>query len=464
MTVIVFALIVALILAICGYDFITNQAGDKETGDIIKHSLTAIVRGPQDFESSYGILGMWVLTWIVGGILAVAGVLTMHPRNEDSLPWGRYLLVYVAITLIMPLPFIQWHASRLRPFISNPSNHITVAYTAVFVLLFLIALVLYTGSQSGAPASSGAAMASFRPAWEFLLMAGAFLIISATNVSIIKADTYYKEGKRADSTQRYDASIAYHQKAIELAPLQDYYYLFLGRSQLERAQTLDDAAQRDTQIERSLETLKEAQRLNPLNTDHTANLGRLHRIWAQATDDPERRQELFEKSVEYYEESTELSPHNAGLFNEWGLVYYYMGRYDDALAKYEQSLELDQQYDQTYLLLGDVYLAKNDLERAAELYEKTVELTPSFVQAHSALGYVYAQMGRFEEAVSENLIVLETAPEDYISLRNLTLLYQQAGENIMALQFAERALPYAPDSERAALQQLIDQLKQQVGG
>jgi len=460
---IAFALIVALILTICGYDFITNQAGDKETGQIITHSLTTLVRGAQQFETSFGILGLFFITCLVGGIFAIADTLAMRSHAEASLPWGRYLLVYVAITLTVPLPFILWHASRLRPFVSNPANHITVAYTAVFLLLFLIALVLYLEPKRrstrlwgkyGLP-SAGAGV---------LLMAGAFLVISATNVSIIKADTYYKEGKRSDSMQRYDASITYHQKAIDLAPRQDYYYLFLGRAQLERAQQLSDPTQREMQIERSLETLKEAQRLNPLNTDHTANLGRLFRIRAQATDDPTRREALFEESIRYYADAVKLSPHNAGLFNEWGLVYYYMGRHDQALEKYEQSLELDLEFDQTYLLMGDVYLARDDLERAAEMYEKTIELSPDFVQAHSALGYVYAQMGRFEDAVRENLTVLETAPEDYISLRNLTLLYQQAGQNIMALQFAEQALPFAPETEKAALQQLIDQLKQQVGG
>jgi len=462
-SVIAFSLIVALILTVAGYDYITNQAGDRTALSIIWHSLAALVRGPSQFESSFGILGLFILTWIVGGLLTVAGVLAGQSDSDRSLPWGKYLLVYAGISIFVPMPFILWHASRLRPFLSHPANHIDVAYTAVFVLLFLMALALYWEPKRRATKSWGR-YGPLSAGLGVLLMAGAFFLISTTNVSVIKADTYYKEGKRADSLRRYDASITYHQKAIDLAPQQDYYYLFLGRSQLEKAQSLADTTQREPQIERSLETLQEAQRLNPLNTDHTANLGRLHRIWAQSSDDEVRRQELFETSLHYYEDAIALSPHNAGLFNEWGLVYYYMGQYDQALEKYEQSLVLDQEFDQTYLLMGDVYLAKQDLERAAELYEKTIELSPNLVQAHSALGYVYAQLGRFDDAVRENLTVLETAPEDYISLRNLTLLYQQAGEYVLALQFAERALPYAPERERAALQQLIEQLRQQVGG
>lgn len=462
-SVLAFSLIVALILTICGYDYVTNQAGDRTAMQIISRSLTTLVRGPQQFESSFGILGLFVLTWIVGGIITVAGVMALHQQESEGLPWGTYLLAYVGISLLAPLPFILWHANRLRPYLSNPANHITIPYTAIFALLFLIALTLYWEPERRAGRLWGR-MGALSAGLGVVLLIAAFVAISATNLTIIMADTYFKEGKRADSMQRYDASITYHQKAIDLVPRQDYYYLFLGRAQLSKGQTIADPAQREFQIQRSLDTLLEARRLNPLNSDHTANLGRLHRIWAQATDDPARREELYQTSVDYYEQVVQLSPHNAGLFNEWGMVYYYWGRYDDAMQRYEQSLALDQEFDQTYLLMGDVYLVKGDLERAVELYEKTIELSPDNVQAHSALGYAYAQLGRFDDAVRENLTVLQMAPEDYISLRNLTLLYQQAGQYIMALQFAERALPLAPEHERTALQQLTEQLRQQTGG
>ena len=258
-------------------------------------------------------------------------------------------------------------------------------------------------------------------------------------------------------------SIGYYQKAIDLAPDQDFYYLFLGRSLLEKAQSLSDASQREALIQRSLNILKQAQALNPLNTDHTANLGRLHRIWAQSVSDPQRREQLFNASLEYYAQATRLSPRNAGLFNERGLVYYLMGRYDDAMAQYEESFKLDQQFDQTYLLVGDIYLARQDYEGAAAAYRRAAELSPNSAQAHSALGYTYAQLGRFAEAITENLTVLRMTPDDYITLRNLALLYQQAGQYTEALKTAELALPRAPEKERVPLQQLIEQLKASLG-
>ena len=464
--VIAFSLIAALILVICGYDYITNQAGDYSPLTIIARSLTAIVRGPAQFETSYGILGLFVLTWLVGGMLSVAGGLTLHRdlSRGPSTRWLTYALEYLVITAVLCIPLIVWHAGRLVPYAADPANHIIVPYTAVFLVMFLLATALLFEAKEASPNLAWGKYSAVSALAGLVLFPLAFLALVNTNMNVIQADVYFKQGKRAESLQQWDASIAYYQKAIDLTPRQDYYYLFLGRAQLQKAENLTDPAARDSLITQSLETLQTAQRLNPLNTDHTANLGRLYRLWAQMTEDPAKRQERFEQSLRYYEQATRLSPHNAGLFNEWGLVYYYMGRYDEAMQKYQQSLALDSEFSQTYLLMGDVYLAWEQWDKAVEAYRQALALEPELVQAHSALGYAYARMGRVQEAIQENLYVVSIAPEDYISLRNLALLYQQVGDITRSLEYAERALPLAPAQERDPLQQLIQQLRQSLGG
>ncbi|MGQ9668110.1 MAG: tetratricopeptide repeat protein, partial [Anaerolineae bacterium] len=466
MHVVTFSLITAVILVICGYDYITNQAGDRSALTIIARSLTAIVRGPAQFESSYGILGLFVLTWLVGGMLSTTGGLTLYPRpsRQPSARWLVYALVYAAITLIFAIPLIIWHAGRLIPYAADPANHIVVPYIAAFLGMFLSGTALFFEKWASPPRPGWGKYSAVSTLAGLILLPLAFLALVYTNMHIIQADVYFKQGKRAESLQQWDAGIAYYQKAIDLTPRQDYYYLFLGRAQLQKAEMTADTAQRERLVEQSLQALQTAQKLNPLNTDHTANLGRLYRLWAQMTDDPAKRQERFEQSLRYYAQATRLSPHNAGLFNEWGLVYYYMGRYDEAMQKYQQSLALDSEFSQTYLLMGDVYLAWEQWDNAVEAYRQALALEPDLVQAHSALGYAYARQGRIQEAIRENLYVTSVSPSDYISLRNLALLYQQIGDITNSLAYAERALPLAPEQERDPLQQLIQQLRQSLGG
>ena len=198
----------------------------------------------------------------------------------------RAVLLYVSASVLLPAPFILWHAGRLIPMVADAANHLIVPYVAILLFMLAIAGVLLGEGRTARRGRPGSALPAAGAGIVFLALA---LVLSvATNTNIIRADTYYKQGKTMGNYGRVDASIAYLQKAVDLVPTQDYYYLFLGRSLLEKAQQMPDAAQRLEQIEHSLDKLREAQRLNPLNTDHTANLGRLYRIWGQSTDERRR--------------------------------------------------------------------------------------------------------------------------------------------------------------------------------
>jgi tetratricopeptide (TPR) repeat protein len=71
-------------------------------------------------------------------------------------------------------------------------------------------------------------------------------------------------------------------------------------------------------------------------------------------------------------------------------------------------------------------------------------------------------MGRLEEAVEENLTVLQVFPNDFISHRNLALLYQQIGRTAEATEHAQAALEFSPEGDKEALQAMIDQLQAQT--
>ena len=59
-------------------------------------------------------------------------------------------------------------------------------------------------------------------------------------------------------------------------------------------------------------------------------------------------------------------------------------------------------------------------------------------------------------------VLLELFPNDFISHRNLALLYQQLSRPADALQHAQSALDQAPEADRAGVQALIDQLQAQL--
>jgi hypothetical protein len=59
--------------------------------------------------------------------------------------------------------------------------------------------------------------------------------------------------------------------------------------------------------------------------------------------------------------------------------------------------------------------------------------------------------------------VLGIAPDDYNTLKNLSILYSQMQSPTEALSYAEQALVVVPGNDKAALEDYIRQLREQMG-
>jgi peptidyl-prolyl cis-trans isomerase B (cyclophilin B) len=123
----------------------------------------------------------------------------------------------------------------------------------------------------------------------------------------------------------------------------------------------------------------------------------------------------------------------------------------------------DTQKIQELLATGREQIDAAQWEAAEKTYQQVVELDRGNVMAHSALAYIYAKLGRVDEAITENLIVIGLAPNDYSSHKNLAILYQQKGQVAEAISEAEQALTLAPEDEKPSLQAFINQMKQLQG-
>lgn len=417
---------------------------------------------------SYSVLWLFFITWLFSGMIITVELLKAKTSQRDMADWSLAFLLYFVVSLGCLFTFHFIHISRLsaQANVTNiaelmrqadrVANTITIYYLFLFFLLLALATALMR--EAALPPRTWR-IANW---WLYpILSVGLIWIILMTNLNVIRADIYYKQGQAYDNMQSRDAAIALYKKALTLTPNEDFYYLFLGRAYLEQAQATNDPAQRAAFLDQGLNVLLQARIINPLNTDHSANLARYYRTRGGMASDPTDKEKYLNQALEYYRQATSLSPHNAQLFDEWGLVYFMRGDYDRTMEKYQQSLALDQEFEQTYLQLGDLYMARKELDQAAEAYSKAVELDPNQVQAHSALGYIYSQQGKLAQAVEENLKVLELNPNDYASHKNLAILYQQLGRTDEAIAEAEAALSLAPENDRASLEGYIAQLRGQ---
>ena len=211
------------------------------------------------------------------------------------------------------------------------------------------------------------------------------------NLNQLSADEYHRQGQLYDRAGRYADSVVAYQRAFKLAPEQDNYALFVGRSLLEIAKrarpggpTLllsqyDELARslpraqvaqltREDLLSSALVSLRRARDLRPLNTVHYANLARLNRYWGDQGD-PAKLQE----ASRYYSQATQLSPRDAHLYGEWALTELARKDLNSAREKSQKAISLDPRFAPGHVIAGDIELSAGQQPAAWKRHQAMIQ-------------------------------------------------------------------------------------------
>ena len=481
-------LIVALLLATLGYEFVTNAAQKTSAFQLVWSSLASYARA----GSRNGVLPLLITTWLAGVILLVSEkAQSLRETSSQSLnAWLRAIGVAAGVSMVLAGLCWLWNASGLVALaretaqsledilgqVRRSEDILTLYYVQALIFLFILSGLLPEEWPARKYRNGALSTAS-----AFVILVIALMVSSYTNLRVIQADIAFKTGDLFAKPDSWPAAIAIYNRANDLAPNEDYYYLFLGRAYLEYAKTLPDNPDREQLIEAAAKDLKKAQEINPLNTDHTANLARLYSLWATFTQDPALREARARTSDDYFTKALILSPNNARLWDEWAVLQLsLLSQPEIGLEKLQRSLELDPYYDWTYALLGDYYsrvvsnqnsndpAKKNEaLQVAANYYNKALELGEGSTTTQLkynyaiALGGIRAELANLGEAISAYEKAIGYIPDSSERWRieaTLAQLYSQQGDLAKALEHAQIALSLAPEDQKQNLQNVVQQL------
>jgi cyclophilin family peptidyl-prolyl cis-trans isomerase/Flp pilus assembly protein TadD len=272
--------------------------------------------------------------------------------------------------------------------------------------------------------------------------------------------TYFVLGELERAREMYEQSLTLDSQYLET-------YLLLGELYMQQKDWAKAA-----------EAYQKAVEVRPTSTDAYSALGY---IYTQMGD--------LSAALQAYLQAVELKPNDYNNHKNLAILYQQLGQTEDAIREANEALDLapenqkqaiesflaqlgqpqpgssseDTQQIQDLLTTGREQIDAEDWAAAEKTYQQLVELDRSNVLVHSALAYVYAKLGRLDEAITENLIVIGLAPDDYYSHKNLAILYQQTGQLAEAISEAEQALTLAPEDEKSSLQTFISQVKQLQG-
>jgi tetratricopeptide (TPR) repeat protein len=306
----------------------------------------------------------------------------------------------------------------------------------------------------------------------------AVIVINLTNLRVVQADMIYKRGKPFDvqamgqnDPQNWDVAISIYEKALELAPWEDFYYLFLGRAYLERSVAASDEAELTSLYNTAEDLLIQAQTLNPLNTDHTANLARLYTRWYATDPENDQSEALLQKSEAYYQDALELSPQNSIIRNEYArLALELKKNCDQALAIYEDSIDIDPFYSDSYIAMSDALLAcaaaQTDEAVSAQLYTLANEILSEGLALDRRNVRGWLRLGQIRQQIGDNEGALRAFTEarfvdragaipswnvDYAEAS----VYRDMGNTTMARALAEQALLSAPPDAAAQIEAFL---------
>ncbi len=453
--------------------------------------------------------------WIFGMILMVASIVIIYLLWDKTIKKVVVVPVVLgAVSLLIGMGYAFVHATLLREallylvfyqgiepvsslyslffrpseFIDSVPNlriaearqsmrFLTSFYFFLFIIWVLAAFSLAWGAISRSRVR-GSSLAYVTTGIAFILVLGA---VGQSNLRVVQADMVYKRGKPFDNNAmaqndplNWDVAIAIYEEALKLAPWEDFYYLFLGRAQLERSAVGQDVDEQLTFLREAESQLLTAQELNPLNTDHTANLARLNTRWAAAEGGRSDVTEQLLRAESYYQDALSLSPQNSIIRNEYARMILELNRdCEESIDIYQESLKVDPFFAETYFAVTDAFVscasAQTDENVQKELYAMAADTLegglankPRNARAWLQLGQIFQRIERFEES----LLAFDRARQEdggsVIPVWNIDFLeasvYRDMGENDMARALAEQALIAAPADVSGQIEAFISEL------
>jgi len=124
----------------------------------------------------------------------------------------------------------------------------------------------------------------------------------------------------------------------------------------------------------------------------------------------------------------------ATVYFYFGLKYYDLGRWQQAIFTLKEALEIKPDCEVTYFILGITYSRLEIWEQALVSFIKAIELKPDYVEAYLGLGITYDMLGWGKKAVKALIKAIQIKPNYAQAHYALALNYLKQGDKKAALE------------------------------
>lgn len=265
------------------------------------------------------------------------------------------------------------------------------------------------------------------------------------------AERHFREGYNYFVHKRYELAVDEYQKAVNAAPWDSHYYIYLAQGYTVLFQDKSrPKAQRLVYLDKIRDTLLKLVELDNLSPWYRSRLAQhmLDRIALY----PEKQAELLAKSGELFELAHNLDPNNALFVRSLAQFHHLHGDKNKAITLYERVLEIDSapfRFHQVKLNLGQLYMASGNADRAIEVFKMLYDHNPVLHNAASILGRIYFEKGDIQNAFLYFNAYYKIAPRKIDAIQNLAEFYFLIDEKRKAKTLYEKLLKRDPGNALA---------------
>ena len=154
-------------------------------------------------------------------------------------------------------------------------------------------------------------------------------------------------------------------------------------------------------------------------------------VAALNADNPSAAVPLLQRAVA-------LDPQHMQAWNDLGLAYLRLGKFDDAVTAFRKQIEVNPYDEHSYDYLGATLEQQQKYPDAVDAYHKQLELNPLDLFAHSALGGLFLSQHEYTQAVPELEKATTLSPDNAVLQVSLGTAYINTGEKDKALAAFEK--------------------------
>ena len=155
----------------------------------------------------------------------------------------------------------------------------------------------------------------------------------------------------------------------------------------------------------------------------------------------------FQQAIDIFSNILEHEDDNAEIYNNMGLAYSKLGKFEQAEKAFTKSIKLNPLIPQTYINLSDLYYRAGDLAGAIGVLERgSYEIEDNYVIAH-LLARVYIEDSRYDMAITELEKILDAQPENYDAYYDMGRVQFELGNYEDAISNFENVIEYKENNE-----------------